>query len=66
MSRNMSPSSREAQDNLSVGMIVSDFRCGRLTYDDLVGELTPIIGYDDAVETAKEAERARFADETDA
>ena len=64
--RNMLAAGREAADSLSADDAVSDFRRGRISYDDLVGELTPIMGYDSAVDRAKEAEAARFSDEANA
>ena len=66
MSRNMSSADREANDSAKEDAALSDFRCGRIDYYDLVGELTPIMGYDSAVDRAKEAEAARFSDEANA
>jgi hypothetical protein len=62
----MSADAREANDSLKADDALSDFRRGRIDYYDLVGELTPLIGYDSAVERAKEAEAARFSDEANA
>lgn len=66
MSRNMSSADREANDAAKEDAAVSEFRRGVIDYYDLVGELTPLMGYDSAVDRAKEAEAARFADEANA